>query len=84
MMHLASELGRDRAHELVYDICSRARTDDDTLMHVAQTVLEEKRIDLVVPESVFDRSSYIGESREIVARACATWAEATRHGGTLP
>ena len=77
MMHLASELGRDRAHELVYDICSRARTANDTLIHVAQTVLAEERIDLVVPDSVFDPSSYIGESREIVARARATWVEAT-------
>jgi 3-carboxy-cis,cis-muconate cycloisomerase len=70
MMLLASELGREHAHELVYEAVRKAREDQTTLFEALQVLsppLVETELKEIQPED------YIGDSKEVIEDALMAW-----------
>lgn len=70
MMALAPNLGRERAHDVVYSACLEARRTDDDLRTVLEGVLSEEHRALVkgvAPEH------YLGEAREVCGTVVTRW-----------
>lgn len=77
MMALAPVAGRARAHELVYDLCARARVEGRSLREVVAADLP-RDLAAVLPDAatLLDPASYLGEAEDIVDAALAGWAHA--------
>jgi len=75
MIALAARVGRERAHDLVYEAAQRARAEDTPLADALQAVLEPHGIpplDASAPER------YVGDPRVTVDAALASWQAARR------
>jgi 3-carboxy-cis,cis-muconate cycloisomerase len=81
MMGIAPVAGRARAHELVYDLCARARVEGRPLRDVVATDLPE---DLTTPlpdaDTLLDPARYLGEADAIADAAVASWARVRGNG----
>lgn len=80
MMALAVHLGRERAHDLVYDAVRRARGDGVSLERGIKRTLEEA--DIAAPIDLgpaLDPDRYVGEAPRQVEAASAAWARHASH-----
>ncbi len=73
MIQLAPAMGREHAHDLVYEAATRARTEGKTLNEVMPTVAEEQGKSDLLPEKLVTAADYVGEADHIVSRAVAQW-----------
>jgi 3-carboxy-cis,cis-muconate cycloisomerase len=77
MMALAPVAGRARAHELVYDLCARARVEGRSLREVVAADLPpDLAARLPDAATLLDPAGYLGEAEDIVDAALAGWAHA--------
>jgi len=76
MMKLAPMLGRERAHDLVYDAAVRGRTTRESLTVSLRSTLPAELLDEVGP---IEPSEYTGEAEEICAVASRAWAGTRNH-----
>ncbi len=83
MIQLAPAMGREHAHDLVYEAATRARTEGKTLNEVMPTVAEEQGKSDLLPEKLVTAADYVGEADHIVSRAVAQW-DAVGALGVLP
>jgi 3-carboxy-cis,cis-muconate cycloisomerase len=77
MMGIAPVAGRARAHELVYDLCARARVEGRPLREVVATDLpDDLAARLPDAEALLDPAGYLGEAEAIAGAAVSAWARA--------
>lgn len=76
MMRLAPLLGRERAHDLVYDAASRGRAAGDGLTAGLRAVLSDE---LLAEVGSLDPGEYTGEAESICASANLAWSRARNH-----
>jgi len=75
MMGIAPVAGRARAHELVYDLCARARVERRPLREVVAAELPaDLRAQLPEVDRLLDPTRYLGETQDIIDRALGAWA----------
>lgn len=79
MMRLAPALGRDRAHDVVYEAAARARHSASDLGSALRSTLSPE---LLAELGSVDPSNYLGEAEEICATATAAWTETRNHTTT--
>jgi 3-carboxy-cis,cis-muconate cycloisomerase len=72
MMKLAPLLGRERAHDLVYEAAVRGRTNRDSLTVALRATLPPELMDEFSP---VEPSDYTGEAEDICASASRRWAD---------
>ncbi len=72
MMGLAPALGRQTAHDVVYDACRLANTEGLSLLEALQRSPEVMdRLEVAELESLCDPMNYLGQSREMLDRFLA-------------
>jgi 3-carboxy-cis,cis-muconate cycloisomerase len=72
MMGLGPYLGREYAHDLVYDLCRDAATQDRPLIDVlAENAEITKHLDREALERLLDPAHYLGQSGVMVDRVLA-------------
>jgi 3-carboxy-cis,cis-muconate cycloisomerase len=76
MMALAPCLGRQRAHDLVYDICRQAVSTGRPLLDL---LVEDKEVAILLDrptlEGLVDPVNYLGATGELVDRVLAKFAK---------
>jgi len=74
MMALAPVVGRGPAHDMVYEACTRARTEHWTLLE-ALTISIPPAVAVQLPplEDMLQPAAYLGEAVGIADRGIATW-----------
>ena len=73
MMGLAPFLGRERAHDLVYDICREAVKEQRPLLDLLAEHSEiNKHLDRAALAKLCDPANYLGQSGVMVDRVLAT------------
>lgn len=78
MMGLAPYLGRQRAHDLIYDICRKvAETGVPLLDLLAANAEISRHLDRAALARLVDPANYLGLSREMVDRVLSRRARAT-------
>ena len=76
MMGLGPHLGRQRAHDLVYDICRQVIATGRTLLDLlAENQEIAKHLDRAALEKLFDPANYLGLAGEMVDRVLAMRGE---------
>jgi 3-carboxy-cis,cis-muconate cycloisomerase len=77
MMAIAPVAGRARAHELVYDVCARARVEGRPLRDVVVADLPADLAARLPPvDTLLDPARYLGEAAAIVDAALGAWDDA--------
>src|ERR1700726_3505612 len=72
MMGLGPHLGRQRAHDLVYDICRKAATTGAPLVDLLASNAEiAKHVNRAALEKMCDPANYLGLAGEMVDRVLA-------------
>ncbi|MGW3951890.1 lyase family protein [Streptomyces sp. NPDC004752] len=71
MMRLAPVMGRDRAHELVYDAARRTRENGEDFVQTLRQMCPEG---MWVAVDELDPGSYIGVPEQTIAAALSAWA----------
>ncbi|TQM36969.1 lyase family protein [Pseudonocardia cypriaca] len=74
MISLAEAMGREHAHDLVYEAAIRARTTGRTLAEVLPEVADEKGKRDVLPKTLIDADAYVGEAGRIADAAVRGWS----------
>ena len=77
MIQLADALGREVAHDLVYEAATRARTQHSILAHTLVDVATEKNVRHLLPDPLITADDYLGEAKSIVAQAVRSWTATT-------
>ncbi len=81
MMGLGPHLGRERAHDLVYDLCRDAIAQNRPLLDLlAENAEISRHLDRAALERLCDPANYLGLSGAMVDRVLAGWAEARERG----
>jgi 3-carboxy-cis,cis-muconate cycloisomerase len=84
MMRLARQVGRERAHDLVYQAALDARSDGGDLPGAARRLLAAEGLDTRLEEAA-SPGDYLGEASSVCDAALETWAAtsslATGRGG---
>ena len=76
MMGLAPHIGRQRAHDLVYDLCQKsAQTGRPLLEFLAETPEISRHLDRAALAKLVDPANYLGLSGEMVDRLLARRAD---------
>lgn len=75
MIQLAPAMGREHAHDLVYEASTRARETGRVLIDVLPEVAEEQGKDDLLPETLLTAADYVGEAPRMVAAAVAGWRD---------
>ncbi|MEQ3552117.1 lyase family protein [Pseudonocardia nematodicida] len=75
MISLAATMGREHAHDLVYEAAARARRDGRTLADVLPEVAEEKGRRDLLPDPLVTADDYVGEAARIAGTARGEWAD---------
>jgi 3-carboxy-cis,cis-muconate cycloisomerase len=74
MMALAPVVGRGSAHDLVYEACTLARAEHQTLVQaLSATLPEEVAGQLPALVELLDPAAYLGEAVSIADRGVAVW-----------
>ncbi len=74
MIRLATEIGRARAHDLVYELCSVARDRGIGLRDAIVRTLDPRLVAALEPlDDLLDPESYLGETGAVVDAALETW-----------
>ena len=76
MIQLAAAMGREDAHDLVYEAATRARRDGRVLADTLREVAGEQGKTALLPEPLVTADDYLGEAAEICATAVQTWKAA--------
>ena len=77
MMGLGRHIGREYAHDLVYDLCREAiRTDRPLIDLLAEHREINRHVDRQALEALCDPSNYLGQSGVMVDRVLARLAPA--------
>jgi 3-carboxy-cis,cis-muconate cycloisomerase len=77
MMGLAPQIGRQHAHDLVYDLCQKsAQTGRPLIEYLAETAEIARHADRATLEKWVDPANYLGLSAEMVDRVLARRADA--------
>lgn len=76
MIQLAEAMGRERAHDLVYEAATRARRDGRVLADALLEVAGEQGMLALLPEPLVTADDYLGESEAICAAAVRAWVGA--------
>jgi 3-carboxy-cis,cis-muconate cycloisomerase len=84
MIQLADTLGREHAHDLVYEAATRARRSGTTLAEALREVATDKGMLELLPEPLVTADDYLGEARAVCRRAAAAWADAPSVTSVLP
>ncbi|SPF67509.1 Fumarate lyase superfamily signature [Propionibacterium ruminifibrarum] len=77
MIQLAPAMGREHAHDLVYEAAERARAQKRTLHEIMPVVAAEQGKSELLPEHLIRPAEYVGEAEHTVATAISQW-ESTR------
>jgi 3-carboxy-cis,cis-muconate cycloisomerase len=72
MMELAGSLGREKAHELVYDAARTARREGMPLHDALQKALSRERSAQLARIAPLD---YVGDAPRTVEAACRAWRD---------
>lgn len=75
MIQLAPAMGREKAHDLVYEACERAREKNTTLHAELPVIAHEHGVSELMPEQFVDPADYVGEAHQMVETAVARWHE---------
>ena len=82
-IQLAPALGRERAHDLVYEAATRAREKGETLHSVMPAVAQEQGVSALLPETLIVAVDYVGEAASIAINPVAyTRLDAALASGT--
>lgn len=73
MIQLADHLGREHAHDLVYEAATRARKTNRVLADVLPEVANEQGKTDLLPERLVQPEDYPGEAVHIVSSAVDAW-----------
>lgn len=77
MIGLAATLGRERAHDLVYEAAGRARATGRTLTDIIPEVARDHSVDHLTNGSARTPEDYLGEAHAIAARSVEIWRATT-------
>lgn len=75
MIHLADAMGREHAHDLVYEAAARARSTRRVLADTLPEVAREAGKESLLPEKLTTADDYLGEAVGIVSNAVRTWQQ---------
>jgi 3-carboxy-cis,cis-muconate cycloisomerase len=78
MIGLAPLLGRERAHDLVYEAAKRARRDGRPLVETLREIAPREGLEYLGDNAPIQPRAYLGEAPEICQAALADW-EQHRH-----
>ena len=73
MIELARTLGRERAHDLVYEAASQARSSGRTLAEALPELAARTGLGQQLPESVMAPADYLGEAHTIAVTSVRLW-----------
>ena len=73
MIGLAPALGRERAHDLLYEAASRARATGRTLTDTLPEVAEDHSVTHLMPGTEMAAEDYLGEAHTIATRSVKLW-----------
>lgn len=73
MIQLAPAMGREHAHDLVYEAASRARQEGVTLVEIMPVVAKEQGKADLLPDKLTPPEEYVGEAAEITSHAIREW-----------
>lgn len=82
MMHLASSIGHEVAHDLVYEAATRARRSETSLTSGLQQVATERGQLQLLPDPLITPEHYLGEASTATGVAIAQWRGAAALGTT--
>jgi 3-carboxy-cis,cis-muconate cycloisomerase len=85
MMGLGPWIGRERAHDLVYDLCRQAIATRRPLLDILSEHAEINRhLDRAALARLCDPANYLGQAGVMVDRVLGRRAAAGAHGGSSP
>ncbi len=84
MIQLAPAMGREHAHDVVYEACERARITHRVLQDVMHEVAAEKGISDLMPEHLLTAEEYVGEAPAIADASVAAWSGMTPISASQP
>lgn len=77
MIQLAEQVGREKAHDLLYAASTRARESGTVLADALRSVAAEQRMADLLPESLVEARDYLGEAESICKTAVSIWHSST-------
>lgn len=83
MIQLAAALGREKAHDLVYEAAHRARTQRRVLAETLPVVAAEQDVAHLIPAPLRP-TEYLGEAQNIVTEAARLWKAAPQLAALNP
>lgn len=82
MIQLAAAMGREHAHDLVYEAATRSRRDGRVLADALREVAAEQGSVDLLPEPLVTADDYLGEAAAICGTAVRAWAATPAAGVT--
>lgn len=76
MIGLAPALGRERAHDLIYEAAARARAGGRTLTDSIAEVAADHSVSHLISTCVPAVEDYLGEARTVASRSLTLWRAA--------
>ncbi|GAA3694949.1 adenylosuccinate lyase [Arthrobacter ginkgonis] len=76
MIQLADAMGREHAHDLVYEAATRARTEGTVLADALRAVAQEHGTAHLLPETLVGPANYLGEARTMCETSIRQWRQA--------
>ncbi|STC68451.1 class-II fumarase/aspartase family protein [Corynebacterium pilosum] len=73
MMQLSPAMGREKAHDLVYEAATKARETQTTLHEELPIIAEQHGVADLLPEKFVEPADYVGEATGIVETAVGRW-----------
>lgn len=73
MIQLAPALGREKAHDLVYEASTKAREERTTLEEVLPIIAVQHGVEDLFPKNFAQPADYVGEAQAMVNAAVAAW-----------
>lgn len=73
MIQLAPAMGREKAHDLVYEAATKAREEQTTLTEELPKIAAEHGVADLLPEKFVEPADYVGEAQSMVDTAVASW-----------
>lgn len=84
MIQLAEQVGREKAHDLLYAASTRARESGTVLADALRSVAAEQGMSELLPESLVQARDYLGEAESICKTAVSIWHSSTPLPATCP
>lgn len=73
MIQLAEVMGRERAHDVLYEAATRARTEKMVLGDALRAVAGEQGLQGLLPEKLVAPDDYLGEAQRMCESATQIW-----------